>query len=71
MLLSLGLKLLKLLCIITVRVLIPGMQHKLICIGIRNQVVSLWIVDLSIVSHVSLQLTIKVVRINILDDPLY
>ena len=70
-LLSLCLKLLELPCIITVRVLIPRIWQELIGAGIRNQVVPLWIVDLSIVSHVSLQSTIEVVRINIVDDPLY
>ena len=47
------------------------MWHELICAGIKNQMVPLWIVDLSIMSHVSLQSTVEVVRINILDDPLH
>jgi hypothetical protein len=70
-LLILSRRLLELLCIITIRVLIPRMWHKLICAGIRNQVVSLWIVDLGIVSCVSLQSTIEVVGINTPNDPLH
>ena len=70
-LLILSWRLLELSCIITVRVLIPRIWHELIGASTRNQVVPLWIVDLSIVSHIPLQSTIKVVRINIVDDPLY
>jgi hypothetical protein len=47
------------------------MWQKLVCAGIRNQMISLWIVDLSIVSYVSLQSTIEIIWINILDDPLH
>ena len=67
-LLSLGLKLL---CIITVGILIPRMWQKFICAGIKNQVISLRVVDLSIMSSISLQPTIEIIWINILDDPLY
>ena len=70
-LLSLNLRLLELLHIITIRILIPKLWHKLICAGIRNQVISFWIADLSTMSCISLQSTIEVVRINILDDPLH
>jgi hypothetical protein len=63
--------LLELLHIITVRILIPKVWHKLVRAGIRNQVISFWIVDLNIISCISLQSTIEVVRINILDDPLH
>ena len=70
-LLSLGLKLLKLLCIITIRVLVPRMQHKLIHAGIRNQMISFSVVDLSIMGCISLQLTVVIIWINIIDDPLH
>ena len=65
-LLPLDLRLLELLLI-----MIPRVWNKLICAGIRNQVISFWIVDLSIVSCIPLQSTIEVVGINILDDPLH
>ena len=70
-LLILSRRLLELLSIITVRILIPRMWHGLVHAGIRNQVISLQIVDLSIVSCISLQSTIEIIRINILDDPLH
>ena len=70
-LLTLSQRLLQLLSIITIRILIPRMWHELICAGIRNQVISLQIVDLSIMSCISLQSTIEVIRINILNDPLH
>jgi hypothetical protein len=40
-LLILGRRLLELLCIITIRILIPRMRHELVRAGIRNQVISL------------------------------
>jgi hypothetical protein len=70
-LLTLSQRLLVLLCIITIRILIPRVWHELVHVGIRNQVTFLWIVDLSIVSCISLQSTIEIVRTNILDDPLH
>ena len=51
-LLTLSQRLLELLCIITIRILVPRMWHELICADIRNQVISLCIVDLSIMSHI-------------------
>ena len=60
-LLSLDLRLLKLLRIIAIRILIPRVWHNLVCAGIRNQVISFWIVNLSIVSCISLQSTIEIV----------
>jgi hypothetical protein len=48
-LLPLGLKLLKLLRIIIVRILIPRVWQELICASIRHQIIPFRIVDLSIV----------------------
>jgi hypothetical protein len=70
-LLSLGLKLLKLLRIVAIGTLIPRVWHELIRAGIRNWMLPFWVVDLSIVSSISLQPTIEVVRTNIFGDPLY
>jgi hypothetical protein len=70
-LVALGTKLLKLLWIIIVRILIPRTWQKFICAGIRNQVISLWVVDLSIVSCIALQLTIEIIWTDISNDPLH